>query len=72
MHGLAAQYQDQMVFTYLDIDDPATDIFKETLQYRVQPHMFLLDGEGNVVQEWLGFVAEAELVEAFEKALADG
>jgi hypothetical protein len=32
----------------------------------VQPHLFLLDGEGNVVREWLGLVAEAELDAALE------
>ena len=61
MHGLEQKYAGEVRFVYLDIDDPRTAPFKEELAYRVQPHLFLLDGEGNVVREWLGLVVEGEL-----------
>lgn len=61
MHGLEQQYSDQISFVYLDIDDSRTDDFKRQLGYRVQPHLFLLDGEGNIIQQWLGFVTREEL-----------
>lgn len=69
MHGLEAEYDDKIQFTYLDIDDPNTDTFKATLGFRVQPQLFLLNGEGQVLQQWVGFVSRDEFVSAFEAAL---
>lgn len=69
MHGLEAEYSDRMIFSYLDIDDPATDEFKSALNYRYQPHIFLLDGDGNVLQQWVGMVSEQELRSAIEENL---
>jgi len=70
VHGLEAEYTGRIDFNYLDIDDPATDPFKQNLGYRVQPHIFLLDGQGNVVQQWLGPVSRDELVTKFELVLS--
>ncbi len=64
MHGLEAQYAGKVRFVYLDIDDPDTTPFKRELGYRVQPNLFLLDGDGNVVQQWLGRVIAADLMPA--------
>lgn len=61
MHGLEAKYAGKIDFVYLDIDDPNTTPFKSQLGYRYQPHMFLLDGEGNVLMQWVGFATEGEL-----------
>jgi hypothetical protein len=61
VHGLEQQYGDRIGFVYLDIDDSRTDDFKRQLGYRYQPHLFLLDGEGNITQQWLGFVTQEEL-----------
>ena len=69
VHGLEAKYGDRIQFTYLDIDDARTDGIKAALGYRVQPDYFLLDGEGNVIQRWFGFVPEEELASAFESVL---
>ena len=69
VHGLEAEYADRIRFSYLDIDDPASDEFKSLLGYRVQPHIFLLDGEGKILQQWLGFTTEESLRQAFEQAL---
>jgi thioredoxin-related protein len=69
VHGLDARYTDRIVFTYLDIDDPATRPFKEALRFRYQPHFILLDGSGNVIQQWFGLVREEDFVAAFEDAL---
>jgi hypothetical protein len=68
VHGLEAEWGGQVDFAYLDIDDPATDPFKRQLGYRVQPHMFLLDGSGQILQQWVGFVDEATLDEALAAA----
>ncbi len=69
VHGLEARYGDRIQFTYLDIDDARTDGIKAALGYRVQPDYFLLDGQGNIVKRWLGYVPEEEFVSAFEGVL---
>jgi thioredoxin-like negative regulator of GroEL len=69
VHGLEAEYGDRMNFVYLDIDDEATFTFKQALGYRYQPHIFLLDAEGNVIIQWVGFVDETALEEAIIAAL---
>ncbi len=69
VHGLEAEYADRINFVYLDIDDPANTAFKKQLGYRVQPHIYLLDGQGAILEQWLGYVSETELRVAFEAAL---
>lgn len=68
MHGLAREWEDRIRFIYLDIDDPRNDVFKADLGYYVQPHIFLLDGNGAVVHQWLGLVDRADLEPAFREA----
>ncbi len=68
MHGLESTWGDRIRFIYLDIDDPRNDTFKSQLGYFVQPHLFLLDGDGRILQQWLGLVDEAELEAAFREA----
>jgi len=68
VHGLEAEWGGEVEFVYLDIDDPATEPFKRQLGYRVQPHMFLVNGDGLVLQQWLGFVDAATLEAALEQA----
>jgi thioredoxin-like negative regulator of GroEL len=66
VHGLEAKYHGKVKFVYLDIDDDRTERFKEALNYRYQPHIFLLDGEGNVAASWVGSVDEATLDQALQ------
>lgn len=70
MHGLEADYVDRIAFSYLDIDDPSNDEFKQQLGYRYQPHLFLLDADGNILDQWIGPVTREELEMAFQEALA--
>jgi hypothetical protein len=69
VHGLEAEYYDRIQFVYLDIDDPQTASFKRSLGFYYQPHLFLLDGGGNIVQQWVGSVTGTELVAGFENVL---
>jgi hypothetical protein len=71
VHGLEAKYNDQVRFTYLDIDNPANDRFKQALDYRYQPHIFLLDGEGNIQNQWVGAVPEETLEAAIQEGLTE-
>ena len=66
MHGLEVEYAGQVDFVYLDIDDPNTNPFKSQLGYFYQPHIFIVDGAGNIVNQWLGPVSEAELDAALQ------
>lgn len=69
VHALEGQYEDQINFIYLDIDDPANDFFKEELRYRDQPHFFLLDEDGQIIKQWIGYVLMGDFVDAFDAAL---
>ena len=70
MNGLEAKYNGQVNFISLDIDDSRTDQFKQALGYRYQPHIFLVDGDGNILSQWVGFVAEQDLEGAITDAIA--
>jgi hypothetical protein len=71
VHGLEARYSDQMNFVYLDIDDQNTNRFKQQLDYRYQPHIFLLGADGTILEQWVGFVPGEVLEDAFVRVLAD-
>ncbi|MBI4770750.1 MAG: hypothetical protein HY784_10175 [Chloroflexi bacterium] len=70
VHGLEQQYSGRIGFIYLDIDDRRTERFKQQFGYVVQPEYVLLDGNGNVLQKWAGFVRAEDFIAAFEAALA--
>lgn len=69
VHGLESEYAGKIHFTYLDIDDPKNAEMLNQLGFRYQPHFFLLDGGGQVLQQWLGPVAAEEFRAAFESRL---
>ena len=69
VHGLEAKYYDQINVVYLDVDDGANQEFKQALGYRVQPHFFLVDENGNILQQWVGRVSEADFEAAINTAL---
>ncbi len=61
LRKLENKYAGKIQFIYLDIDDPKTNPFKQALGYQYQPHLFLIDGQGVVIKQWVGYVAEEEL-----------
>jgi hypothetical protein len=69
VHGLEAEYFGMIKFAYLDADDPATMPFQRALGFRYQPELYLLDGEGNQLIKWIGYVSEAELEAGFGQYL---
>jgi hypothetical protein len=71
VHGLEAEYGDVIEFVLLDIDDPANDEAKRRFGYRFQPHFFLVDANGEIVDQWLGIVSEAQFRAAFAEILED-
>jgi hypothetical protein len=72
VHGLEAEFEAQVTFTYLDQDDSRTRDFQKALSYRFPPAMYLLDGEGKILRRWFGPVTEANLRLALEVALELG
>ncbi len=71
VHGLEDKYKDRANFVYLDIDDEKTELFRQSLQFYYQPHIFLLDAEGNILQQWIGYVQQPELEAALVSALEE-
>jgi hypothetical protein len=67
VHGLEDTYAAKVDFVYLDIDDPTSDAAKRKLGYRVQPDLYLIDAQGNIVQRWIGLVQAKSLEEALSK-----
>lgn len=65
INGLEDKYKGRISFVYLDIDNPATNPYKQALGYRTQPHFFLVNGEGEILHQWKGFT----LVDEFEAVL---
>ena len=67
VHGLEAEYFGRIKFTYLDADDPNTFDFQRTLGFFSQPEIYLLDGNGNVLQKWVGYTTDVEFREVFNQ-----
>lgn len=69
VHGLEVEYYDKIDFVYLDVDDAANDDFKRTLGFRAQPQFFLLDENGEIIQQWTGSVSAESFRTAFDAQL---
>lgn len=66
VHGLEAEYFEVINFVYLDIEDKANSEFLRELGFRYQPQFLLLDGEGNIIKQWLGPVSVEDFRDAFD------
>jgi thioredoxin-like negative regulator of GroEL len=69
VHGLEAEYFGRVKFSYLDADDPQTDVFQEELGFYYQPEFYLLDAEGNLIKKLVGYISEDELRSLFDTNL---
>lgn len=67
IHNLEEKYTENIIFTYLDIDDPSNEYFMKKLRFEKEPHFILVDGEGNKQKEWIGHVTYEELFEIFKE-----
>lgn len=67
VHRLEIDYWGQVEFIYLDIDDKAVAEYKQQFGFYYQPHLFLLDGAGTVVQEFRGQQTDAVLRDALDQ-----
>jgi len=69
VHGLEVEYFNSVNFVYLDVDDPANAEYLKKLGYKYQPHFLLIDGQGTVLQQWLGPVGAGDFRNAFDTYL---
>ncbi len=69
VHGLEAEYFGKVKFSYLDADDPQTDVFQRTLGFYYQPEFYLLDADGNLIKKLVGYISEDELRSLFDANL---
>lgn len=69
VHGLEVEYWGRVKFTYLDADNPRTEIFKRELGFYYQPEFYLLDANGNVLAKLIGYVSEDEFRNLFDSYL---
>jgi thioredoxin-related protein len=67
VHGLEAEYFDKVKFSYLDADDPRTDVFQRMLGFYYQPEFYLMDANGNVLKKMVGYVSENEFRSTFDQ-----
>jgi hypothetical protein len=65
VHGLEAKYYDKIKFSYLDASDPNTQEFQRALGFGYQPEFYLLDGQGNLLQKWVGRVSQEQFETVF-------
>ncbi len=63
VHGLENKYGDRVKFTFLDIDDPATEPIQRQLEYNYnwRPYILLVDAAGAIRQVFIGVIAPDEL-----------
>ena len=69
VHGLEAKYFGRIQFSFLDADDPETLDFQRSLGFFYQPELYLLDGDGKVLEKWVGYTSQDELETTFTKHL---
>ena len=69
VHGLEAEYADRMNFVFLDVDDKANSDILSFLGFVSQPQFFLVDGQGNILQQWVGPVSTEDFKSAFDTYL---
>lgn len=69
VHGLEQKWGDQIEFIYLDIDDGRTEPFKRQLGYRYQPNIFILDSNGQLLDQFIGYQDGPTLQDAIRRAV---
>ncbi len=69
VHGLEAEYFGRIKFSYLDADDPATQVFQQTLGFVYQPEFYFLDANGNLIQKLIGPISADEFRNLFNSHL---
>ena len=67
VHGLEAKYFGKIKFSYLEISNTQTEEFRNTLGLKYRPSFYLVDGQGNILHQWLGYQTQEQFEEVFTK-----
>jgi hypothetical protein len=65
VHGLEASYFGKLKFTYLEISNPQNKPFLDYLDFRVRPSFYLLDKDGKILHQWIGYQTQAQFEDIF-------
>ena len=65
VHGLEAKYYGRIKFSYLEISNPQNDGFREYLGFSIRPSFYLLDGEGKILNQWIGYQTQDQFEQVF-------
>ena len=71
VHELEQTYGEDIELVLFNIDDPDTRAAQQMYGFRVQPHFILVDANGDVINQWLGYQSPNVFEEAFLELLAN-
>lgn len=71
VNRLKQDYLGQINFVFFDVDDPVVHPLMDEFQMVVRPHFYLLDAEGNILDQWVGVTAPSYFRRAFDQLLAE-
>lgn len=69
VNELESEYGTQIEFVPVNIDDPNSAQLKQQYGFRYQPHFLLVDANGEVIEEWLGYTDAAFFEQTFATVL---
>ncbi len=65
VHGLEAKYYGKIKFTYLEISNPENKDFIKYLDFQYRPSFYLLDGNGKILNKWVGAQTQPQFENVF-------
>jgi hypothetical protein len=68
VHSLESEFSSRVNFVYLDIDDPANRVFMQQLHFLQTPHFYLLDPQGHILKQWVGYATYDQMRQALLNA----
>ncbi len=69
VNGLKKAYIGRIIVTRIDREDPENAEIVQQYSARNQPMYFMLDGDGEIIWQWIGAISSAELEQVFLLAL---
>lgn len=69
VHGLEEKYSSSIKFVFLNMDNPKTYIFQDTLGVNYRPEFYLLAADGKVLKKFVGYMPPETFEAEFAKHL---
>ena len=67
VHGLEAKYYGTIKFSYLEISNPENQDFIKYLNFQYRPSFYLLDADGKILNQWIGYQTQDQFEQVFAK-----